>query len=169
VTVHTGRAGMAAKAGHDLNIDVGQWSGTLDGSGLKATLDVASLAVRDGTGGIKPLTDKDKADIKKTLDEKILKTAQNPQITFESGPIADPASTSWRLDGRLTLVGVTNPIQIPVTVEAGNEETKLTASVQVVQSQFRIKPYSGMMGALKVADPVEIRAEVRIPAADWPF
>ena len=169
VTVHTGRQGMAAKAGHDLIIDVGQWSATLDGSGLKATIEAGSLAVRDGLGGVKALTDKDKADINKNLGEKILKTGQNPQITFESGPISDPSAAAWRLDGRLTLMGVTNPVQVPVTVQRGDSETKLTASVQVLQSQFAIKPYSAMMGALKVADAVEIRAEVRISAADWPF
>ena len=169
MTVHTGREGMAAKAGHDLIIDVQQWSGTLDASGLKATIDAGSLTVRDGLGGLKALTDNDKADIKKTLEEKILQTRQNPQITFESGPIADPAASTWHLDGRLTLLGATNPVQVPVNVERGDAETKLSASVPIVQTQFGIKPYKGMMGALKVADTVEIRVEARVAAADWPF
>jgi hypothetical protein len=33
----------------------------------------------------------------------------------------------------------------------------------VVQSEFGIKPYSAMFGALKVLDAVEIHAEVRLP------
>jgi hypothetical protein len=32
----------------------------------------------------------------------------------------------------------------------------------VIQSEFGIKPYSAMLGALKVLDPVEIRAEVQL-------
>ena len=37
----------------------------------------------------------------------------------------------------------------------------MAASVTITQSDFGIKPYSAMMGALKVADDVEIRAEAR--------
>lgn len=169
LTVHTGRQGMAAKAGHDLIIEVQQWNATLDASGLKATVDPGSMVVREGTGGVKALSESDKADIQKNLAEKVLKLAQNPQITFESDPVGDTGSRIWRIDGRLTLVGVTMPVQIPVTVEPGDSAVKLSSSVQLVQSQFGIKPYSAMMGALKVADPVEVRVEARIPAADWSF
>jgi polyisoprenoid-binding protein YceI len=160
---------MAARAGHDLDIGVDRWSATLDPSGLKATIDATSLTVLEGRGGVKPLSDKDKADIKKTLDEKILKTAQNREITFESGPLTSPSDGAWTVSGRLTLVGVTNPVEVPVTVATGDSEVTLSASVTVVQTQFGIKPYTGLMGALKVADPVEIRAEARVPKADWPF
>jgi hypothetical protein len=60
------------------------------------------------------------------------------------------------------------PVQIPVTAKPSGDEMVLEASVRILQSQFGIKPYSGMMGALKVADEVEIRAEARIPAAELP-
>jgi polyisoprenoid-binding protein YceI len=169
LTVHTGRQGMAARAGHDLDIGVERWSATLDASGLKATIDATSLNVIEGKGGMKPCSDKDKTDIKKSMDEKVLKTAQNPEIRFESGPLSSPSDGTWPISGRLTLAGVTNPVEIPVTVASTDSEVTLTASVTVVQTQFGIKPYTGLMGALKVADPVEIRGEARIAKADWPF
>jgi polyisoprenoid-binding protein YceI len=169
MTVHTGRQGMAARAGHDLEIGVENWSATLDASGLKATIDATSLNVLEGHGGVKSLSDGDKTDIKKNISQKILKTDQNPQITFESGPISCDGDGAWPLAGRLTLVGATNPIEIPATVASTDSEVTLTASIQLVQSQFGIKPFTAMMGALKVADPVEIRLEARIPKADWPF
>jgi polyisoprenoid-binding protein YceI len=169
LTVHTGRQGMAARAGHDLVLEVERWNGTLDSSALKGTIDADSIVVREGTGGVKPLSDSDKADIQKNLREKVLKTAQNPQITFESGPLSPPGDGTWRINGRLTLAGVTNPIELVVSVASTDAEVTLTTSVQIRQTQFGIKPYSGLMGALKVADDVELRGEARIPKSDWPF
>src|ERR1700751_593267 len=73
VLVKTGREGLAAKAGHDLTIEITQWSARVtvpdaEGGGiaaatLTAELDLGSLAVPAGTGGGKPLTDKDRRDI----------------------------------------------------------------------------------------------------------
>src|ERR1700733_10286 len=57
----TARDGIGASVGHDLVIEVTRWSGELDvnDDGTPATLDVkidlTSLAVREGTGGGKPL------------------------------------------------------------------------------------------------------------------
>jgi polyisoprenoid-binding protein YceI len=169
LTIHTSRQGMAARAGHDLVIDVERWRATLDASGLNGTIEAGSLAVREGHGGVKALSASDKTEIQKNLNEKILRTAQNPHIAFASGPLSAPGDGIWTVNGQLTLVGVTNPVAIPVTLASSDSEVTLTASVTIVQSQFRIKPYSGLMGALKVADAVEIRAQARIPKADWPF
>lgn len=169
LTVHTSRQGMAARAGHDLVIDVERWDATLDASGLNGTIDASSLAVREGHGGVKALSDSDKAEIKKNLAEKVLKTAQNPQIAFASDPLSAPPDGAWTVNGRLTLVGVTNPIEMAVAVTSTDSEVLLTTSVTIVQSQFGIKPFSAMLGALKVADAVELRGEARIAKADWPF
>jgi hypothetical protein len=46
-------------------------------------VEVESFQVRKGTGGVKPLTDADRAEIHKTLGE-VLRPAQHPTITFRS-------------------------------------------------------------------------------------
>ena len=38
-----------------------------------------------------------------------------------------------------------------------------TVTTTVVPSSFGVKPYSAMLGALRVRDAVEVRAEVRLP------
>jgi hypothetical protein len=73
VLVRTGREGLAARAGHDLTIEITRWSaratvpdaasGGIAAATLTAELDLSSLAVRQGTGGAKPLTDRDRRDI----------------------------------------------------------------------------------------------------------
>jgi len=165
LTIHTTRVGMAARAGHDLVLEASRWHATIqpEPAQLRAEVDATSLVVQDGTGGVKPLSDSDRDEIRKNLAQKILKTEQNPTITFEStgGRVLD--EHRWQFDGNLTIAGATMPIQVPVLIDA--DGTRLRATVTVVQSRFGIKPFTAMMGALKVADEVEIRAEATAPAA----
>src|SRR5687768_17888759 len=76
--VKTYREGVAAKVGHDLTIEVTRWEGTLDvpddpaGARVELTADPRSFAVREGVRGVKPLTDKDRDEILKNVDEKVL-------------------------------------------------------------------------------------------------
>ena len=77
--MRTYREGVAQKVGHDLIIDVERGRRPLRSArmarcppfGLNA--DPRSLRVREGLRGVRPLTDKDRADIRKTIDEKILR------------------------------------------------------------------------------------------------
>src|SRR5688572_14269638 len=76
--VKTYREGLAAKAGHDLVIEVTRWRATLNvaedfaRSSVELSADPDSLQVREGLRGVKPLTDKDRAEIRKNIDEKVL-------------------------------------------------------------------------------------------------
>src|SRR4029078_3780634 len=76
--VRTYREGLAAKAGHDLIIDVTRWDATVtfadEPAGWAVELNAAprSLEIREGLRGVKPLTDKDRLEIRKNIDEKIL-------------------------------------------------------------------------------------------------
>jgi hypothetical protein len=51
----------------------------------------------------------------------------------------------------------------PGNYNLGPSDGRLTGSMTIVQSQFGIKPFSAMMGALKVKDEVEINLEVALP------
>lgn len=132
LTVHTRRAGAAAKAGHDLTLLVERWTATDDGGALVLEADPSSLRVLEGTGGAVPLSDRDKATIERTIEEKILKGA----------PIRYAA-------GELTLNGVTRPVDHTFDGTEGRAEIR--------QTDFGLKPYSALLGALKVADVVEVR------------
>src|SRR6266542_5243441 len=85
--VKTARTGLGAKAGHDLTIEVTRWDGsaTVDPadpgrSSVSVTVDADSFEVRSGTGGVKPLTDFDRLEIRKTIREKVLHTGRHPTI-----------------------------------------------------------------------------------------
>src|SRR5579872_1643720 len=91
VLIHTGREGMAARVGHDLVLEVTNWTATVivDGedvtrSTVAASFDAGSIEVREGTGGATPLSDKDRGEIRKSLAEKVLKSSSNPEMTLRS-------------------------------------------------------------------------------------
>jgi polyisoprenoid-binding protein YceI len=155
--VETGRSGAAAKAGHDLIIDVESWDATLevgDRSSLALNADPTSLKVREGKGGMQALKDDDKEDIHKTIDKDVLK---QKDITFTSSSV-ESAGDGLKISGDLELGGKTKPITFDVT-ESGDT---VSASASFNQSDWGIKPYSALFGALKVNDEVKVVFEGKL-------
>ena len=182
LTLRTYRSGLAAQAGHDLTIDVTRWSAQLDqppaGPGadsapdtaapdsaapdrLTATIDLTSLAIREGRGGVKPLTDRDRRDIAGQA-RKQLDTGRFPEASYAATSFAPDAAGGGVIDGTLTLHGQSRPLRLQVS-KTGDGRYRATATV--TQSQFGIKPYSGMFGALKLRDDVEVEVTVDLSAA----
>jgi len=165
LSVRTGRGGAAAKAGHDLLIDVTSWQATLEVGGNRAPVmielhaDAASLRVREGTGGMQALGDDDKAGIRQTIDDEVLK---GEGIEFRSSEILAGAGGRISVRGELKLVGNTRPIEFDLRISPDGE---LSASATLKQTDWGIKPYSTLFGALKVADEVEVVLDARPPAA----
>lgn len=155
--IQTGRAGAASKAGHDLMIAVTSWKATLevgeDSSATSAELsvDATSLRVRRGDGGIKSLSDEDKREIEGTIDEKVLKRSEVSFISKDASGGAGDERIGFQ--GDLTIGGTTRPISFQLTCEEGGS---FGGNAAVAQSEWGIKPYSAMLGALKVADEVEV-------------
>jgi polyisoprenoid-binding protein YceI len=163
--VNTTRTGLGAKAGHDLTIEVTRWHGramvdaaTPANSSVTVEVQVDSLEVREGTGGVKPLTDADHAEIKKTLGE-VLHAAQHPTITFRSKQVEGSAG-SFTVHGELTVMGVTRPVTLQGRVADG----RIVGGATVVQSRWRIRPYSAFFGALKLSDEVKIDFDIALTA-----
>jgi polyisoprenoid-binding protein YceI len=142
--VHTYREGVAAKVGHDLVIEVTRWEATIGEGSIELTADPVSLEVREGHRGVKPLSDKDRREIVKNIDAKVL---GREQIVFRSTSVDGGAVT-----GELTMAGTTRPVTARLDTAAGRTRT----TIPLVQSEWGIKPYRGLMGALKVRDDVEI-------------
>jgi polyisoprenoid-binding protein YceI len=155
---------MAQKAGHDLIIEVRQWQAEVevapDGMPKAVALEVdsQSLNVLEGRRGVKPLTDKDRTEIRSNIDEKVLR---GQPITFKSNT-ADLAAGRLTVGGDLTIVGSTRPATFQIQV---TEDGHLTGTLPVKQSDWGIKPYRAFMGALKVRDEVEVVLDVTLPTA----
>jgi polyisoprenoid-binding protein YceI len=142
--VHTYREGVAAKVGHDLVIEVTRWEASFEDGAIALSADPASLEVREGHRGVKPLSDKDRREIVKTIDAKVL---GREQIVFRSTSVDGEA-----VAGELTMAGATRPVTARLETAGG----RICTTIPLVQSEWGIKPYRGLMGALKVRDDVEI-------------
>jgi len=157
--IKTKREGAAAKAGHDLVFDAKSWSGTVevgDNTSIELSVDSSSIEIESGSGGAKPLTDKDKADIKKSMDDKVL---GGSDITFKSTEASlDGGSGSAK--GDLSIAGSSDTVNVPLNV--GDDGT-VKASITLSQSDFGIKQFKALMGALKVSDAVEVEIEAKLP------
>jgi len=153
---------MAASVGHDLVIELTRWSaeltaaGEATGSSLVAKLDLNSLSVREGTGGIKPLTDRDRRDIAFNA-RKQLSADRYPEAVFTSSSVSPDDKGGGAVDGILTLLGVDRPLRLSIVDEGAG---RYRGTARVVQSEYGIKPYSAMLGALKVRDAIEVEIEV---------
>jgi polyisoprenoid-binding protein YceI len=166
IMLRTSRDGLAAQAGHDLTIDFGRWSGGLViGEDLApASLDVraelGSLVVRAGTGGIKPLTDRDRREILATAG-KVLSADRYPEATFTATSFS-LSGDDGVIDGTLTLAGQSGPLRLQVR---RTEPDRYLATTTVRQTSFGIKPYSGFLGALRVSDVVAVEVEAGLMPA----
>jgi polyisoprenoid-binding protein YceI len=163
ITLRTSRDGLAAQAGHDLTIEISRWSGELvigadfAPASLDARVELGSLVVQAGTGGIKPLTDRDKREIIATA-RKVLSVDRYPDATFTASSFS-PSGDGGTIDGTFTLAGRSGPLRLEVH-QTGPDRYRATATVR--QTSFGIKPYSGFLGALRVSDAVELEADVAI-------
>jgi polyisoprenoid-binding protein YceI len=161
--VKTYREGVAAKVGHDLVIEVTRWEATVDiaaepaSSAVQLSADARSLEVREGLRGVKPLSDKDRSEIRKNIDEKL----PGQPITFRSSAV-DLTDADGRLVivGDLTIAGSTRPITAQLNVAS---DGRLSGTIPLTQSEWGIKPYRGLMGALKVRDELEIVVDAQLP------
>jgi polyisoprenoid-binding protein YceI len=161
ILVRTYREGLAKAIGHDLVLEVGEWSADANveedptNTTITATAQVDSLNPIEGVGGVKPLSDADKSEIKKN----IRKVLTSPEISFESSSVK-VAGNSATVSGNLTIMGRSEVVDVQLTESGG----KVKGSCSVLQTRWGIKPFTAMMGALRVADRVDVDFEVDLPA-----
>ena len=161
LTVRTGKGGAAAKAGHNLQIEVTRWRATVevgDEPAITLSADARSLRVVTGSGGMAPLGDEEKAGIAQTIDDEILK---GTAIEFRSTRV-DADGDRLGVEGELELAGTRRPLAFEVAV---GEDGRLAGTAEVKQTDWGMKPYSALFGTLKVADVVEIAVQANTRSA----
>jgi polyisoprenoid-binding protein YceI len=157
--VHTGVTGRAAKLGHRLTIAMDTWLATVRwraGEPVEAELkvDVDSLQVLRGEGGVKQLSGPEKA-LARSNALKVLDVDRFPQIHFQASDI-DKVDDCYRLTGMLEIHGVANECEIGLRVADHGDAWRLSCEAIVRQSDFGITPYSMLMGSMKVVDTVTV-------------
>lgn len=161
----TGVTGPASAMGHRLTIAVTAWHATVDWvddqpTAVELTVDVDSLEVLRGDGGVKGLTGVEKS-LARSNALKSLDAKRFPQIRFSADQIVTAIDGGYRLTGTLEIHGKTRSRSVDLRVKDLGSAWRMSCDVSVSHADFDIKPYSLMMGAVKVADEVVVsfRAE----------
>ena len=155
--LHTGTAGRAARTGHKLTIAMKKWTAQVsvdDGRPVAVT-----LTVLKGEGGIAPWTGAEPG-IARGNALKSLEVKKYPTITYVSSGVTRDGDV-YTVDGDLTVHGVTRPH--PITVRQDGD--RFTCESTVTQTDYKIKPFSLMMGTVKVADDVRLTISATAPGA----
>jgi polyisoprenoid-binding protein YceI len=167
--VKTGREGAAARMGHDLTLLATRWSATVTvdaenppRSRVTAEVDAGSLVVREASGGAVGLTDSQRIEVENNVRTKVLNSDRYPRITFASTAV-EAGGERASVTGDLTIGRRTRPAILTLQLNRARQP-RIVASTAIIQTAFGIKPYSALLGALRVKDVVEVTVEVRLPS-----
>ncbi len=159
--VFTFKEGVLSALAHDLELDIGRFTIEIsDELAVDATFAAGSVTVLHAikNGRPVPMSDGDKRKIERNIVDDVLDTRRYPEIRFRAAK-ATPAGDGFVLAGELSLHGKTRPLEIKTQLANGRQ----VAEVTLQQPDFGIKPYSAMLGALKIRAAVKVRL-----ALAWP-
>jgi len=155
LTVHAYKSGVFSFAGHDHTIRATIASGTLDPSNraIEFSVSAKDMQVLDPSE-----SDKNKMEIRSTmLGPKLLDSDKYPQILFRSTAIRQLSTTSFEVQGELTLHG----IALPPTMKVTRDGDRYVGQTKVKQSDYGLTPVSVAGGTIKVKDEVMVEFSVK--------
>ena len=154
--VYTFREGLFSAVGHDLCLRVERFAvevtGDAQAPSILARFDAASLRA---TGDVSP---SDARKIERNAADDVLDARRFATIEFRSTRVVRDGERA-RINGALTLHGQTRPLSFDASADAA----AWTAEVRLDQRDFGIKPFTAMLGALRVRADVLVR--IRVPRA----
>ena len=151
ISVHVGKAGLFSAAGHEHWVNAPISSGLIndsDRSHVEFKVDASKMVVKPD-----PSVDaKTQAEIQRDMQDRVLVSAKYPDITFRSSRVEKQTDGQWKVEGTLTLHGVTKPIAS--TVKRNGDAYVGNATLR--QTDFGIKPITAAGGTVKVKNELEI-------------
>ena len=163
--VHSYKAGLLAGLGHEHVIRAHAFAGTVVHDARDPSRSSVALTVLTDSLRVVPAADSaDIPAITKAMREHVLHVAEFPEISFASTDVTVRGDTV-HLRGDLTMVGVTRPVELDLTLDATPEVLHVSGSFTVKQTDFGIHPYSAGLGTVKVKDEVAFRLDLRAVAA----
>jgi polyisoprenoid-binding protein YceI len=155
VLVFTYKEGLLSAVAHDLELEVKRCAIDEEADRITGEFEASSVkvvtAMKDGAPQPGSLSDSMKADIEKNMLGDVLDVRRHPTVRFESTKVSPTA-----VEGRLTLHGVTKT----VTGTRKDADGARVAEFRLDQRDFGIKPFSAMLGTLKIKPEVLVRVSI---------
>src|SRR5271166_3649239 len=157
--IRTGVAGRAARMGHRLTIAMTRWEATVAWAAAEPvtaelTVEVDSFEVLSGEGGVKGLSGTEKVLVKSNA-MKSLDAGRYPEIRFAADTI-EKTDDGYRLTGKLHIRGKSRKHVIDLRTEDLGDSWRMSVESGVRQTDYGVKPYSLLMGSVRVTDEVSV-------------
>jgi polyisoprenoid-binding protein YceI len=133
--------------------------GSITPASLEITAKAASMVeTRD------VFTEQQKQIINKELREIVLEPEKYPDITFKSTRVSGKSTGADRYDlkieGNLTLHGVTRPITIPTEVTVSGNDMRARGEFSIDRDDFGVKATSAFHGMVRVRQKIEFTFDI---------
>ena len=163
---HANRSGLLWFKGKSHHLAASDFSGqveitpdTITPASLKLVVKAASL---HETGA--DFTEQQKQIINKELKEIVLHPEQYPDITFQSTNVTAKTRAAGhydvKIDGNLTLHGVTRRVMIPAVVTLNGDTLRAVGKFSIDRDDFKVKATSAFHGLVRVDDDVKFEFDI---------
>ncbi|HKG80462.1 MAG TPA: YceI family protein [Pyrinomonadaceae bacterium] len=163
---HANAGGLLWFKGHNHHLDAGDFSGqvqitegTVTPASLRLVVKAASL---HETGA--DFTEPQKQIINKELHDIVLHPDQYPEIIFQSTSVTVKNSTADRyevkIDGDLTLHGVTRRITIPAVVTLSGNNLRAIGDFSIDRDDYKVKATSAFHGMVRVKNNIKFEFDI---------
>lgn len=163
---HANRSGLLWFKGHSHHLAASDFGGqveltpdTITPASLRLVVKAASL---HETGA--DFTEPQKQIINKELKDIVLHPDQYPDITFQSTNVTAKGLGGGRYDvkinGNLTLHGVTRPVTIPATVTLNGSTLRAVGKFSIDRGDYKVKATSAFHGMVRVDDDIKFEFDI---------
>ncbi len=167
---HADRSGLLWFKGHDHHLAAREFTGevsispqTITPASLRLVVKAASLHETSAA-----FTEAQKQIINKELHDIVLHPDQYPEITFQSTNVTAKASGTTsgerryevKIDGNLTLHGVTRRITIPAVVTINGDDLRAVGEFEIDRDDFKVKATSAFHGLVRVSDEIDFEFDI---------
>lgn len=153
--VWTYKEGLLSAVAHDLRIGASELTVAASVENgrfsVRFVVPVRGLRVLGAVKGgvVSPMSEKDRLEIEKNLTTVVLDAAKHPEVIY----VGEGSVASGETTGELTLRGTTRPLPLRLVL---TEDKRVEGEVRFSQTAFGVKPYSALLGTLKVKDEVRV-------------
>ena len=163
---HALRGGLFWFKGHDHLVAVREFTGeaqlNADSIAASSLVITAKTASMEETSSV--FTDAQKKIINKELREIVLLPDQYPDIVFKSTNVSGKAAGAnqydLKINGDLTLHGVTRQITIPTKVTVMGNDLRAQGEFSIDRSDFKVKATSAFHGLVRVKDKLKFEFDI---------
>ena len=146
LTIHVGKTGWLAGAGHEHIVLAPIAEGSIDDGRP------SHISFRVEGARLKVMPEEHQAEVQDSMQARVLESSRFPEIHFTSEEIQPAGDNTWHVSGRLQLHGKSRLIHLAVRKLDG----RYVGATTVKQTDYGIQPIRAVGGAVSVKDELKI-------------